>query len=220
MRTLRELRFGDDLGTVDGDDAKTIGVGDVDVVAVGLDDVALVDAHLLGVGAREVLARHRAGRDADVRSGLGRFRGRRHVALGHHASVAVVEAAASQSPRSDPLARLGLHVAQQRRTVTEELEVRRGEALRTRTLPRLGRARRRAGRLGRGHVAGCRRNRRVTRRRGLCRLVGRARRSDQECSGRECQWDEPFTHHVCWTSQSHAGFRQCSLCSDRANCHV
>ena len=62
MRALRKLGLGDDLGVGDGNDAQAVGVGDVDVVAVGLDDVALVDADLLGVGAGVVLSFHCAGR--------------------------------------------------------------------------------------------------------------------------------------------------------------
>ena len=56
MAALGELRLGDDLGVGDRHDAQPVGVRDVHVGAVGLDDVALVDADLLGVGPRVVLS--------------------------------------------------------------------------------------------------------------------------------------------------------------------
>ena len=66
MRALGEFGLGDDLGVGDGHDAQAVGVGDVHVVAVGLDDVALVDADLLGVRAGVVLPLHCAGRSSGV----------------------------------------------------------------------------------------------------------------------------------------------------------
>ena len=79
------------------------------MVAVGLDDVALIDADLLRVGAREVRrkwrCRGRRGSNTRRRIGSG-------SALQHRpAAIAVpVPRPAAQAPRRHSLQRFGLHV--------------------------------------------------------------------------------------------------------------
>ncbi len=119
MRTLRKLGLRHDLGVGDRHDAEAVGVGDVDERSVGLDDVAFVDAHLLGVGPRVVDPGGRRRRDGSVGSsrtvGGGTGLGDTHIAAD---GVSV----AAETPRGDACRRLGLHVVEQGGTVAEELQ--------------------------------------------------------------------------------------------------
>jgi hypothetical protein len=99
------------------------------VRAVGLDDVALVDPDLLGVGAGVVdTFHHRGGRRRlpTIRAGGGCLgHGARHVT--HRPRERPPHRPAAQAPGSHPLERLGLQIAEQVGAVAEEREPRLAE---------------------------------------------------------------------------------------------
>ena len=133
VAALRHGQRGHHIGRSHIDDAHPVLAGDEQVRAVGLDDVALVDAHLLGVGLR--IRRHRGRRRGSHAAGAVARRSRglsgsRHVATG----VRVV--AVAEPPFGHSLERVLAKVAEQLRAVGEEAHTRRPEATEPRSVVR------------------------------------------------------------------------------------
>ncbi len=135
----------------DVDDAHSVLRGDEHVRAVGLDDVALIDADLLGVGSREVRCRRSRRRHGSACRGIHCRHGGARI-LHHRPAAVAVPRPAAQAPRSHSLQRFGLHVREEVGAFGEEPQPRRTHR---RELCRPGRAGGRRRRAGRCRI-GCR----------------------------------------------------------------